>query len=304
MKVLITGGAGFIGSHLANELFKLCEDIIVVDNLSSGKKENLNSKINFFKEDVTSSSFLRFLKKVNPDIIYHFAAQSSISKSNKNPKDDFKINLLATQDLLQISAKIKVKKIIFASSAAVYGETKKLPIVESTPKTPTSIYGLTKLTSEYLFKINFNNFKIPYTCLRFANVFGENQNNSSEGGVVAIFIDRILNNKVVTIHGDGNQTRDFIYVADVTRANIGALNKNLIGEFNVSTGKETSINELYSALVKISTIKVQKNFTPSPFVEVTRSVLSPNKLESQTKWKQRVNLEQGLKSTYKFFKNK
>lgn len=303
MRVLITGGAGFIGSHLSNSLLDIGYRVFVIDNLSKGKKENLHSKAIFFKEDIRSENFSNILKKIKPDIIYHFAAQSSLSKSLKNPKEDLEINLLATQNLIEMANKLKVKKVVFASSAAVYGEVKKLPIAEDSPKNPISIYGVSKLASEYLFIINHKINNLPFVSLRYANVYGENQDSKAEGGVVAIFINNILKDKDVIINSNGRQTRDFIYVSDVVDACVKVLKDNLVGEFNVATATETTINDLYGKILKIAATKEKKEYRGFGYLEVKRSSLSYFKLNKLAGWRPRVDLEQGLLKTFNYFKN-
>lgn len=303
MNIVVTGGAGFIGSSLSNKLHKLGHRVSVIDNLCKGKKENINRNINLYKEDITSKTFTTLLNKIYPNIIYHFAAQTSVSSSNKNPEADFRINLIATQKLLKSAAKMKVKKIIFASSAAIYGDSDVLPVLEDTPKNPLSIYGITKLTSEYLFKINFNYHNIPYTILRYANVYGEHQDSSAEGGVVAIFINNALNGQEIRINGNGKQTRDFIHISDITNANIYALHQQVIGEFNISTGRQSSVNRLYNIISDLTGNKTKKSYVPLLYPEVTSSQLSSQKFHAQTGWSADVDVENGLKETFNFFKN-
>ena len=303
-KILITGGAGFIGSHLTNKLLSLGHQVIVVDNLSKGKKENINRHAHFIKVDICSQYFLKVLKETKPDFLFHLAAQTSLVKSIKNPRKDLQVNLFATLNLLESLKKNSLKKIIFASSTAVYGPTKLLPIEEEMPKAPISTYGLGKLTSEYFFKNYYRQHNIPYVCLRYANVYGENQDESAEGGVIAIFINRILRNQTVYINSDGKQTRDFIYISDVILADLAVLNKKIIGEFNVGTGIQTSINQLYEKLVRISNKKSKKEYKALPYLEVPISALSYSKLLNTVGWKPRISLEEGLKITYEHFKLK
>lgn len=303
-KVLVTGGAGFIGSHLSNKLSDLGHIVFVVDDLSKGNKLNLKKKVNFYKEDIRIKTFDNLLKKLQPDFIYHLAAQSSLSKSFKNPKYDFQINLIATQRLIETASSIKAKKIVFASSAAVYGEQAKLPIGENAPKNPISIYGVSKLSAEYLLSINYQRNKMPYISLRYSNVYGENQDTSAEGGVVAIFIKSSLDGKAVHIFGDGNQTRDFIHVSDVINANLSILGKDLIGEFNISTSHQTTVNHLYALIQKIHKYKLRIKYENPQNQEVKKSALSYKKFNKVTGWRPAVDIESGLKITYEFFKKK
>ena len=198
-KVLVTGGAGFIGSHMVDQLVEEGYKVIIADDLSKGKLENVNNEADFERIDISNNQFTNLIKKIKPDIVFHLAAQSSIARSIKNPKRDIEVNLLATQDLLDVAKEAKVKKLIFASSAAVYAESKKLPLDEENIKEPISLYGVSKLLSEYLLQNYHKIHGLPYTSLRFANVYGPRQDSSGEGGVVAIFTDKILKNDQVTI---------------------------------------------------------------------------------------------------------
>src|SRR3990167_9929955 len=273
-KVLVTGGAGFIGSHIVDQLVEEGYKVIIADDLSKGKLENVNARADFEKIDITSEKFKNLVKKFKPDVIFHFAAQSSVTKSIKSPKKDIAINLLATQGLLDTAKEVKVNKVIFASSAAVYARSTNLPIAEENPKEPVSLYGVSKLCSEYLLRNYHKIDNLSCASLRFANVYGPRQDMSAEGGVVAIFIDKILKNDQATIFGDGTQTRDFIYVSDVVKACLLSLRNDVLGEFNISTAKETSILSLYKKLIELSNVKVSRKFEKCQFPEAKRSSLS------------------------------
>lgn len=303
VKILITGGAGFIGSHLADRLIEEGNQVVVVDNFSSGKLENISNKADFIKLDIKSKKFLKTLRLIKPDIIFHFAAQSSISASFHNPQKDFQVNLISTLKLLEKAQQINVKKIIFASSAAVYGETKKLPIDENHPQNPISFYGTTKLCSEYLLINAFKRFKIHHATLRFANVYGPRQNSGSEGGVVAIFINNLLKNHPLTIFGDGNQTRDFIYISDVVDACVKSQSEKVIGEFNVGTSTQTSINKLSQLIINLykTGINVKKIYKKSKFRQVEKNCLSYKKLQNIIEFQPKIALDEGLSKTFQYF---
>src|SRR3990167_156521 len=303
-KVLVTGGAGFIGSHLVDRLVEEGHKTIVADDLSKGRIENVNSKADFKKTDVTSKKFLELMKKTKPDAVFHLAAKSDISQSLKDPQKDILINFLATQTLLEQAKVLKVKKIIFASSAAVYAEPKKLPIAEEDPKEPISLYGVSKLLSEYLLRNYHKIHGLPYASLRFANVYGSRQDMSAEGGVIAIFIDKILKSSKATIFGDGTQTRDFVYVSDVVDACLSSLKDNVFGEFNIGTEEETSIVNLYKKLLGLTGVKDNRKFEKRKILEVKRSSLLSEKFRDICGWKPKVDLDQGLKLTFDYFQKK
>lgn len=300
-KILVTGGAGFIGSHLVDRLIKVGHKTIVADDLSRGRLENVNAKADFEKMDITSKKFQDLLVKVKPYAVFHLAAQSDIGQSLKDPQKEISINFLAIQTLLDQAKVLKVKKIIFASSAAVYAQSKKLPIEEEDLKEPISLYGVSKLCSEYLLRNYHKIHGLSYASLRFANVYGPRQDLSAEGGVVAIFINKILKKEKTTIFGDGTQTRDFVYVSDVVDACLLSLEDEVNGEFNIGTAQETSILNLYEKLIKLSGAQENKAFAKRRFLEVKRSALTFNKFKNTCGWKPKVTLDQGLKLTLDYF---
>lgn len=304
MKVLVTGGAGFIGSHLVNFLIYKKHQVIIIDDLSHGRKELVNKQSMFIKLDIRSNELKKIVKKEKPDVIYHLAAQGNIAKSREDPVSDFDINLLGTLNLVESSKKSKVKKIILASSAAVYANNIRLPIKEDSLTLPCSIYGLSKLNSELILEIYKKQNGILSVSLRFSNVYGENQDSSGESGVVAILTRRIIQNRELVINGDGKQTRDFIYISDVVDACYQIIHTENPGPFNVSTAKETSINDLAETLLKFANIKLPIVYKQQKFPETQRSSLSYNKLKSICTWQPKTSLEQGLKNTYRFFANK
>lgn len=332
-KILVSGGAGFIGSHLCDRLVEEDFEVHAVDNLSKGKIENLNKKVDFIKININSPKFLKLQETLKPNTIFHLAAQSSISNSLKDPRKDFQTNFFSTLKLLERSRQIKIGKIIFASSAAIFGKVEKLPIDEDYPKNPISYYGISKLCSEYFFKNYFAQYKLPYVILRLANVYGPRQDASGEGGVVAIFANQIQKKRPVTIFGNGNQTRDFVYVSDVVDALIKSIQKDVIGEFNIGTSKQVSVNKLLEMLLKIDKgnkaidkiyserktpafMAVMKRilsedqnttafkpcvvYKPSRFFEAEKSSLSSEKFKIATGFVPQVDIQAGLEKTYQY----
>lgn len=301
-RILVTGGAGFIGSNLVDELIKYGHQVFVIDNLSTGKYQNVNPESEFIKLDINDTKIGETVLKIKPDYIFHLAAQTSISKSIASPKEDFRTNLTALVPILEAAVKSKVKKFIFPSSAAVYGDSKKLPITEDSPKNPSSPYGISKLCAELLISSYQKLYGLPYVIFRFANVYGPRQDSSQEGGVVSIFIKNILSGQPITIFGDGKQTRDFIFVSDVVRANMMVLEKNTMGIFNVSTGEETSINILSEKIAKYIKKKIKKTHKPARNLEIKESSLSSDKIKKEINWSPATGIDEGLIRTINFFK--
>lgn len=301
--VIVTGGAGFIGSHLVEKLLDENYQVTVIDNLSNGSEKNLDKRANFVKSDITNQKIVKTIKKINPDFLFHLAAKSSITYSLKNPSEDIRVNLLGTQNVLDGLNGTRVKKIIFTSSAAVYKPSDNLPIVEKHPLEPVSFYGTSKLCSEFLITNFSKQKKIKYVILRLANVYGEKQNSHTEGGVVSIFIENILKGKLVIIYGDGNQTRDFIYVEDVIQAFTTALNKQIFGIFNLGTTRQTSIMSLFIKISNLSKTSANYQLKPLNHLEVKRNSLSSQKFTTLTGWNLTYDLNSGLKKTLHYFKS-
>ncbi len=305
MKILATGGAGFIGSHIVDAYISLGHQVVVVDDLSTGRKENLNPKAEFFQIDIQSEKVGELFAKFQFDVVNHHAAQMDVRKSVADPIYDAKINVLGILNLLENSVKHQVKKFIFASTGgAVYGEQDSFPADESHPTWPISPYGITKLTGEkYLFyyKVVYN---LPQVIFRYANVYGPRQNPYGEAGVVAIFSERFLKGDQPIINGDGKQTRDYVYVGDLVRANVMALTYEKSDVFNIGTGQETDVNTLFRLIKKFAGSSVAEAHGPAKAGEQLRSCLSYAKAEKILGWKPGVNLNQGLQLTVEYFRKK
>lgn len=302
MKALITGGAGFIGSHLVEKLSNSFR-CVVIDDLSTGKKVNIkNFKHDFFEANILSRELPSIVKRIKPDIVFHLSAQTSISKSVHEPKKDIQINFLGTLNLLESLDKVNINKIVFTSSAAIYGKNDEIPITESSPANPFSTYGISKFASELQIANWAKGKGIQYVNLRLSNVFGERQNTTAEGGVIAIFIKQMLNANELTVYGNGNQTRDFIYIGNVTSFAQLILKRNFQGTFNIGSSKETSINILIKNLENISGKKAYKVYRKRAFFEVQRNSLSSKKILRVVGWEPEISLKQGLQRTFNYFK--
>ncbi len=302
MKILVTGGAGFIGSHIVDAYISLGHEVAIVDDLSSGRKENINPKAAFFELDIQSEQLDDIFAKNKFDVVNHHAAQMDVRKSVNDPKFDAQINVLGTLNLLENSVKYKVKKFMFASTGgAVYGEQDYFPADEEHPAWPISPYGVTKLTCEkYLFyyKAVYN---LQHIILRYANVYGPRQNPHGEAGVVAIFAEKLFRGEQPIINGDGKQTRDYIYVGDLVRMNVKGLEYNKSDIFNVGTAIETDVNALFHSINKYTNANKEEMHGPAKAGEQLRSCILPAKAEKIFGWKPEINLELGLKQTVEYF---
>jgi UDP-glucose 4-epimerase len=295
-KVLITGGAGFIGSHLANNLIEMGHEVVIVDNLSSGSKENIPVAATFYKIDLKNCLEINEIFKIEkPNMVSHHAAQTKVRDSLRNPKKDAQNNILGTINLMQALKKTNVRKVVYASSGgAVYGNVGPLPHSEKNLPKPISYYGASKLSAENYIRISCAQLGISYSILRYSNVYGPRQREDGFGGVVPIFIKSLLLKKRPTIYGDGQQTRDFVYIDDVIRANVKAMNSDKSDVFNVGTGQETSINNLFKMINLKLDASATIKYAPKVRGEIKRSVVAIDKIKAELRWKPTHQLDQGL----------
>ncbi|HNW26624.1 MAG TPA: NAD-dependent epimerase/dehydratase family protein [Candidatus Gastranaerophilaceae bacterium] len=293
MSILVTGGAGFIGSHVTDFLIKNGYDVVIVDNLSSGKNRNINSKAKFYNLDIISDKLEKIFKENNIEYVFHFAAQASVSSSIKSPVNDAKENILGTVNLLNLCKKYKIKKIIYASTAAVYGIPEYLPVDENHSTNCLSFYGLSKLTAEKYIQL----FGLDYIIFRFANVYGARQSCEGEAGVVAIFADKMKNNQKIQIHGDGTQTRDFVHVTDIAQICFEALNPKIKNEIiNVSTNKAVSVNKLFELMAQKYGYSILPEHTQERQGDIKHSVLDNKKCLKTFNIIPKTTLQKGLSS--------
>lgn len=307
MKILITGGAGFIASHIVDECINKGWEVVVIDNLISGKKENLNPKAKFYKVDITDYHKLEeIFDEEKPQIVNHHAAQIDVRKSVANPQYDANVNIIGSLNLLELSVKFKVEKFIFASSGGtIYGECKnKKPPKEIVTPSPESPYGCAKLAVEYYMNYYNKVYGLKTISLRYANVYGPRQDPFGEAGVVAIFTNRMLENKEVNIFGDGEQMRDFVYVSDIVSANIKCIvNKIDFGIYNIGTQKAISVNKLFEVLSNIVGYKKRPIYQPARRGELFKSYLNISKIKKELNWVPKVGLKDGLKKVVEYFKS-
>ncbi|MBI5746398.1 MAG: GDP-mannose 4,6-dehydratase [Nitrospirae bacterium] len=303
MKALVTGGAGFIGSHLADRLIEEGHEVTLVDNLSTGKKENINKRARFHKMDILSPRLEGLFKKERFDIVSHHAAQIDVRRSVEDPIFDAQVNILGFLNILENAVRYGTKFLVFASSGGtVYGEQRFFPASEEHPTCPISPYGVTKLTSEQYLYFYRKSYGLRYSVLRYANVYGPRQDPFGEAGVVAIFAQKMLMEGQPVINGNGMQTRDYVYVDDVVDANMAVITKKAEDVFNVGTGRETSVNSLFDLLRQVLGLDLKAVYGPAKKGEQSRSLLDPTKLKKALDWEPRVDLEEGLLKTVEYFR--
>jgi UDP-glucose 4-epimerase len=300
MRALVTGGAGFIGSHLVDRLILDGWEVVVVDDLSTGK-DNLSGKAEFHRMDVKDKG-LKDIFKDKIDVVFHLAAQAQVRISLENPVYDSDVNIGGAINLLE-ACKGEVEKIIYASSGgAVYGEPEYLPVDEEHKVAPLSPYGVSKFIVEKYLRVYQEIYGLPYTALRYGNVFGPRQDPYGEAGVVAIFANKMLRGEAPTINGDGEQTRDFVYVSDVVEANILAAERKAAGAVNIGTGVESSVNEIYEIIKKELGSGVKAKHAPAIKGEVRRIFLEVKKAEKILGWKARTTLRTGIREFLNYLK--
>ncbi|TRZ97581.1 MAG: SDR family oxidoreductase [Nitrospiraceae bacterium] len=303
MKILVTGGAGFIGSHIVDRLVQEGYGVVVADNLATGKRRNINRAANFYRADIRSRWLERVFRRERPAIVCHHAAQMDVRRSVQDPMFDAETNILGTLNVLRYAIKYGVRKFIFASSGgAVYGEPEKLPVSESHPTRPMSPYGISKAVGDEYLRYFYDADGMEYVSLRYANVFGPRQDPYGEAGVVAIFTQKMLQGEQPIINGNGRQTRDFVYVDDVVEANIAALGKEAHGIYNVGTGQETTINELFSLLAGFINPSVREVHGPAKKGEQLKIALDSSRIHRELDWEPKVSLKDGLARTVDYYR--
>jgi len=309
VKVLITGGAGFIGSHLVRQLLAADHKVTVLDNVSTGTWQHLpggKAACSCWEMDIRDKAVREKIEQAGFDVIVHLAGQTMVDVSIKDPEFDAVENIMGTVNVLEAARHSGVKRVIFASTAAAYGNVteEKLPIREEEELAPMSFYGLTKVTVEKYLKLYHELYGLDYVALRFANVYGERQGDTGEGGVISIFAKRIAKGQDITVYGDGSQTRDFIYAGDIAAGIIAAMSTKKVNEvYNLSNQTETSLLELIALMEKAAGKKVSTNFAAPREGDINRSMLCHEAAIANLPWQPQMDLAEGLARTIRYFQN-
>lgn len=306
MRILVTGGAGFIGSHIVDQCIAAGHAVAIVDNLwdeGGGKLSNLNPQAQFYRADITDEAELaRIFDEVRPEIVSHQAAQHSVSVSTKYPKLDARVNVLGLLNVLTNCTRIGARKIIFASSGATYGTPAQLPLDEEVVQHPESPYGITKMVAEYYLRYWQQANGLTYTALRYGNVYGPRQDPNGEAGVIAIFAKRFLKHEPVRIDWDGEQRKDYVFVEDVARANLLAIEHGDNDIFCIGTGRPVSVNEIYEELAKLTNYRPEITHAPKRPGDIYLTYFNASKAGRMLGWQPTVNFEEGIKATVEFFR--
>jgi len=305
MRILVTGGAGFIGSHIVDTYVQAGHEVVVIDNLSTGKRENLSAQARFIEADIQDPTVRQLIVTEKIDVISHHAAQMDVRRSVADPLYDARVNILGMLNVLEGAREAHVKKVIFASSGgAIYGEQETFPAAEEHSTAPVSPYGVSKRTGEHYLYFYRVEYGLPFIALRYANIYGPRQDPHGEAGVVAIFAQRLLAGEQPVINGDGGQTRDYVFVGDVARANLAALQVDYDGPLNIGTARETTVTQLFTILCHLTGSSAREVHGPAKAGEQRRSVLDWGRAAHVLGWRPTVELENGLQQTVAYFRTR
>jgi UDP-glucose 4-epimerase len=305
MKILVTGAAGFIGSHVADRFIALGHDVAIVDDLSTGNRANVNPKAKFFEMGLADGPLEDVFKEFKPDVVNHHAAQVNVRRSVDDPAYDARANILGSIRLYEAAMRHGSRKVIYASSGgACYGEPDKRPAPEDTPVRPLCPYGASKYAAEQYLVLYNRLYGIPFTVLRYANVYGPRQDPHGEAGVVAVFSEMMLKGKQPSIFGDGSKTRDYVYVEDIAEANVLALDKGEGNAYNVGTGREITDDEIFEAVRDAVGVDMKPNYTDFRKGEVRHICLDASKMRRDLGWSAKVALETGIPKAVDYYRKK
>jgi UDP-glucose 4-epimerase len=307
MRIVVTGGAGFIGSHLVDAFLAGGNEVVVIDNLWShggGRRDNLNPRASFVHMDIRDESVKRIFHDFKPEVVCHHAAQHSVAIGARDPQFDANVNIIGMLNVLDAAVAEGARKVIFASSAATYGEITTMPVDESVPQVPVSPYGISKMVTEHYLRFYQSEHKLDFTALRYGNVYGPRQDPNGEAGVIAIFIGKFLSGDGVRIDWDGEQSRDYVYVGDVVRANVAALTRGSGEIYVIGAGKKTSVNDVYASLVSISGITPEITRAPRRAGDIRDIYFNPAKAARELGWKAEIDLAAGMRETFAYFRDR
>jgi UDP-glucose 4-epimerase len=302
MKALVTGGAGFIGSHIADLLIADGHDVAIVDNLATGKRENVPSASRFYEVDIRDSAFQEVMRLERPEVVFHEAAQMSVKVSTDDPVYDAQVNVLGLLNVLEACVATGTRKVLFASSGATYGNPETLPFDEQSPQRPEAPYGITKMIAEHYLSYYARDHGLRYAALRYGNVYGPRQDAHGEAGVIAIFTRQLLAGETPTIHWDGEQVRDYVYVSDVARANVLAATAGDDGCYCIGTGTGSTVNRVFASLCEAVGVAVEPRYAPRRAGDLRAAYFDVTKARTQLNWQPTVRLEDGLRSTVDWFR--
>jgi UDP-glucose 4-epimerase len=307
MRIVVTGGAGFIGSHLVDAFIAAGNDVVVIDNLwahGGGRRENLHPRASFVHMDIRDEAVKRIFHEVKPDVVCHHAAQHSVAIGARDPQFDANVNIVGMLNVLDSAVAAGTRKVLFASSAATYGDVTQLPVDENTPQRPVSPYGISKMVSEHYLRFYQSEHGLDYTSLRYGNVYGPRQDPNGEAGVIAIFCAKFLAGEGVRLDWDGEQSRDYVNVGDVVRANLAALTKGSGETYVIGTGKKTTVNQVYKALAEATGFEAPITRAPRRPGDAREIYFNPAKAARELGWKAEVELKTGMAETVAYFRER